>query len=424
MKTKILLSIVVLVSVGLNAGCRKAETKEKALKPVRAKAAEKRPASGGAVRYSASIRPNSQVELAFKVGGYVEGVAQAPDGAGGWRHIQAGDVVSKGTVLARLRQSDYLAKVNQAGAQHAEARSALETSNAQLTEARAAVETSRAQVADAQAIFERAKTLYAAESVTKTDYDAAKAQFDSALARLDSARGQLASAQAKVNTVRSQTGQAEAKIRTAQAVADEAAIPLGDTALKAPLSAVVIERKVEVGALVSPNTPGFILADLTSVKAAFGVPDLALQQIKTGDTLRLTTDALPGEEFAGRVSRVSPSADQTSRVFEVEVTIQNPRGLLKPGMIASIQAREEAARTEAPVVPLTAIVRPKEMPDTYAVYVVEERGGRHYARLRRVSLGEAFGNAVVLTNGVEAGELVVTTGATLVADGEAIQVIQ
>jgi RND family efflux transporter MFP subunit len=164
---------------------------------------------------------------------------------------------------------------------------------------------------------------------------------------------------------------------------------------------------------------------LTSVKAAFGVPDLALQQIKSGDALKLSTDALPGEEFMGRVSRVSPSADQTSRVFEVEVTIPNPRMLLKPGMIASIQVQGEAApKRDAPVVPLTAIVRPKESPEAYAVYVVEESGGRAYARLRRVSLGEAFGNTVSLTDGLKAGELVVTTGASLVADGELVQVIQ
>lgn len=430
MKTNILLSIVVLVSIGLNSGCRKAETKEKSLKPVRAKAAEMRPASG-AVRYSASIRPNSQVDMAFKVGGYVEAIAQVRDASGGMRYLQAGDVVSKGTVLARLRQSDYVAKVNQADAQHAEARTALATSNAQLEETRRSVETSRAQVADAQATFDRAsldyqraKTLYAAESITKTDYDAARQQYEGARARLDSARGQLEVAQARIETARSQTGQAAARIKTAQAAADEAAIPLNDTALRAPISAVVIERKVEVGALVSPNMPGFTLADLTSVKAAFGVPDLALQQIKTGDALRLSTDALPGEEFVGHVSRVSPSADPTSRVFEVEVTIPNPRGLLKPGMIASIQVQEAAPRVESPVVPLTAIVRPKESPEAYAVYVVEEREGRAYARLRRVSLGAAFGNTVALTEGIKAGELVVTTGASLVADGEQVQVVE
>src|ERR1051325_6968730 len=173
MKIKILLSTVVLVSVASSAGARKAETKEKTLKPVRAKAAEMRPANAGGVRYSASIRPNSQVDMAFKVGGYVEAIAQARDASGGVRYLQAGDVVAKGTVLARLRQSDYLAKVNQAGAQQTEARSALETSNAQMAEARASVETSRAQVADSQATFdraaldfERAKALYAAESMT------------------------------------------------------------------------------------------------------------------------------------------------------------------------------------------------------------------------------------------------------------------
>src|SRR5918912_676387 len=115
MRTRILLATVILVALGLTFGCTKAETKEKPLKPVRVKAAEKRAAGGGGVRYSASIRPNSQVELAFKVGGYVEGIAQVRDPGTGWRYLQAGDVVSKGTVLARLRQSDYLAKVNQAG---------------------------------------------------------------------------------------------------------------------------------------------------------------------------------------------------------------------------------------------------------------------------------------------------------------------
>jgi multidrug efflux system membrane fusion protein len=431
MKTKILLSIVILAPLSLLSGCSRAETKEKPPKPVRAKAVERLPAGGG-VRYSASIRPNSQVDLAFKVGGYVESVAQVRDAAGGWRYLQAGDVVRKGAVLAGLRQSDYLAKVNNAKSQHGEARSALQTSNAQLEEARASVETSRASVADAQATFERAsldyeraKSLFASESITKTDYDAAKSQYEASRARLDSARAQLEVARARVSTARSQTLQAEAKIKTAESLAAEAEIPLSDTALRAPVSAVVIERKVEVGALVAPNTTGFVLADLTSVKAAFGVPDLALQHVKLGDTLRLSTDALPGQEFSGRVSRVSPSADPTSRVFDVEVTIPNPQGLLKPGMIASIQVQGEAApQREAPVVPLTAIVRPKESPEAYAVYVVEERGGRSYARLQRVVLGEAFGNAVALTDGVKAGELVVTSGASLVADGEQVQVVQ
>ncbi|HEV3469671.1 MAG TPA: efflux RND transporter periplasmic adaptor subunit [Pyrinomonadaceae bacterium] len=430
MKTKARLIVGVLASLTLGPACHKAEMKDKPPRPVRVRAAEKH-STGSEVRYSASIRPNTQVEVAFKVGGYVEALAQVRDAAGGRRYLQAGDVVSKGAVLARVRQSDYLAKVNQAASQQGEARSALATSNAQLAEARAGVETSRAQVADAQATFdraaldfERAKHLFAGESIPKPDYDAARAQYEGARARLDSARGQLESAQARVATARAQAGQAEAKIKTAEAVTAEASIPLQDTVLRAPSSAVVLERKVEVGALVGQGTPAFVLADLTSVKAAFGVPDLALQHIRAGDTLGLVTDALPGQEFTGHVSRVSPSADPNSRVFDVEVTIPNRQGLLKPGMIASIQVREEGARAEVTVVPLTAVVASKEGTNAYAVYVVAEQGGKQHARLRRVTLGEAFGNSIAVTEGVEAGELVVTTGATLVADGEQVQVIK
>src|SRR5262249_57193694 len=105
-----------------------------------------------------------------------------------------------------------------------------------------------------------------------------------------------------------------------------------------------IDRKIEMGALVSQGVTGFVLADLSFVKAAFGVPDLALQSLKLGDTLQITTDALPGTEFSGHISRISPSADQNSRVFDVEVTIPNIGGRLKPGLIAPLTVTEGPAR--------------------------------------------------------------------------------
>ena len=92
-----------------------------------------------------------------------------------------------------------------------------------------------------------------------------------------------------------------------------------------------------MGALVGSGTAGFVLADLSYVKAAFGVPDTSLQSLKLGDTLTITSDATPGVEFNGHISRISPSADQNNRAFEVEVTIPNQQGLLKPGMIASLK---------------------------------------------------------------------------------------
>lgn len=412
-----------LALIALTIGC-KTKAHEKTVKPVKVKTVETHSGTSS-VRYSASIRPSSQVEIAFKVGGYVESIRSAEG-----RHIQAGDVVMKGAVLAQLRQSDYAAKVNEAKSQTGEARSTLETNNAQLKEAITAVETSRAQLKDTEAAltrarldFERAEALFATQSITKPDYDVAKERFEVSKAKFEAAKAQVAVAEAKVNTARFQIGVAESRVKTTEATVYTASIPLGDAQLRAPMSSVVIERKIEIGQLVSTGTSAFVLADLSSVKAAFGVPDLTLQNFKIGDTLTMTTDAVPGTEFTGHISRISAAADQNSRVFDVEVTIPNPQGLLKPGMIASMVVNESGVATEVSVVPLTSITRSKADPNAYAVLVIEEAGGKHIARLRNVTLGESYGNSVAISSGVKPGEIVITTGVTQVADGEEVRVM-
>lgn len=248
MNTKQTLTLITaLALIALTIGC-KTKAQEKTVKPVKAKAVETHSGTSS-VRYSASIRPSSQVEIAFKVGGYVESIKNAEG-----RHIQAGDVVMKGAVLAGLRQSDYAAKVNEARSQTGEARSTLDTNNAQMKEAITAVETSRAQLRDSEAAltrarldFERAEALFSTQSITKPDYDAAKERFEVNKAKFEAAKAQLAVAEAKVNTARFQIGAAESRLKTSEAVVYSASIPLGDAQLRAPLSAVVIERKIEVG---------------------------------------------------------------------------------------------------------------------------------------------------------------------------------
>ena len=431
MNPKYIFPVTALVLFSLMLGCSKSAPKEKLAKPVKVKAVETHSTANNSVRYSASIRPAAQVDVAFKVGGYIDAIARAKDGTGQSRYIQAGDIVRKGATLARVRQSDYVAKVNEAKSQHGEARSALNTNSAQLKEASAAVETARAQVIDAKAAydrakldFERSKILFSTQSIIKPDYDASKAQYEIAGAKLEASQGQLKSAEARVAIAQAQIGAAESRVKTAEAITVSATIPLRDTQLVAPMSAVVIERKVELGTLVAQGAAAFVLADLSFVKAAFGVPDLALPGLKLGDTLQLATDGLPGRQFIGHISRISPSADQNSRSFEVEVTIPNPDGALKPGMIASLAVNEAmGTATEVPVVPLTAITRAKDNSNNYAVFVIEDRNGKHFARPRTVTLGDSFGNAVAITSGVKPGEIVITTGVGQVADGEEVQVI-
>ena len=430
MTSKRILIATVLLTISLLPGCSKETVKQKPAKPVKVKAVETH-SSLNDVRYSASIKPAAQVEVAFKVAGYIDDIAREKDQTGQWRYIQAGDMVHKGATLARVRQSDYAARVNEAKSQVGEARSALDANSSQLQEANAAVDMARAQVTDVKAYFEKTKldydralALFETQSITKPEYEATKAQYEIAAAKLEAAHGQLKASEAKVATAQAQISAAESRIKTAEATTVSASIPLQDTQLKAPMSAVVIERRIEMGTLVGQGTGAFVLADLTFVKAAFGVPDTSLRSLKLGDTLTITSDATPGTEFTGHISRISPSADQNSRSFEVEVTIPNEQGLLKPGMIASLTTSEgNAAEVASLIVPLTAITHAPENPEAYAVMVTEQREGKTFAQLRPVTLGESVGNAIVIKSGVNPGELVVTTGVSQVVDGEEVLVV-
>ncbi len=292
-----------------------------------------------------------------------------------------------------------------------------------MKEATAAVDTAKAQVNDAQAYFdranldyERARILFSTQSMTKPDYDAAKAQHEIAQAKLEASRGQLKSAEARIAISRAQIGAAESKIKTAEAStfsSHHSASGHATTSTHVRCRDRSQDRNRLAGFTgchwVCAGRPDFRQGGVWRSRSGAARPE-------TRRHAQVTTDALPGTEFSGHISRISPSADQNSRVFDVEVTISNPDGRLKPGMIASLSVNEGAGNeVECAGVPLTAITRSKENPNAYAVLVVEEREGKQFARLRTVTLGESLGNAVVVTSGVRQGEMVVTMGATQVA---------
>ncbi len=405
MRKNIKLVFGLLFCVALPAGCRRAESYQKPLKPVQAQEAQSYyPGGGGGdgERYSANIMPSSQVELAFKYGGYLREIHQVRGPDNRTRQVQEGDSVAKGTALAWLRNDDFEARIKQAESQLAEAQSTTETNRAQLSEAEAALR-------QAERDLERATKLLESRSLTKPEYEGAKTKVELA--------------QAKVEAVRSQSKVIQAKISGAQALLAEAKLAEQDAALRAPMDCYVLKRLVEPGSLIVPGRPVFVVADSSTVKAIFGVPDLTVRNVKLGVPLTLTTEAIPGIEFRGRISGISPAADPRSRVFDVEVSIARPPEQLRPGMIASLTLPATRSSTPVTVVPINAIVRLKQTPESYAVNVVAEEGGKQFARQRPVQLGEAFGNMIAITAGVSNGERVIVSGAAMMVDGEQIRVI-
>jgi RND family efflux transporter MFP subunit len=330
-------------------------------------------AVGNGAKYSASIVPYAQVNLSFQSGGYVESIRQVKNPGGGMRSIDQGDWVQKGTVLAVVRQQDYQDKLQQAKAQLA--RSQAEYEKAKLT-------------------FDRVSALYGSQSATKPDYDSAQAQLASTTASVSGAQAQVS----------------------------EANVALAYCELRAPFSGWVVKRSVDVGSLVGPATDGFTLADTESVKAVFGVPDTSMSRVRLGQHLAITTDALP-QQFAGRVSAISPAADPKSRVFSVEVTIPNPKNQLKSGMIASLALNGAQLPQSVLAVPLSAVVRDPARSGSFAVMVTESEGNTDTARLQPVELGDTYGNMIAAKGGLTFGERVITTGVSLVKNGDKVRII-
>jgi multidrug efflux system membrane fusion protein len=354
------------------AACKQEDSKAVLPLPVHTAVVRMISAESG-TKYSANIVSYAQVDLSFKSNGYVERIHQVKNPSGGMRNVDQGDWIPKGTVLALVSQQDYLDKLQQAQAQLA--RGQAEQEKAKLS-------------------FDRVSALYSTQSATKPDYDSAKAQLESTTASVSGAQAQIG----------------------------EAKVALDYCSLRAPFNGWLVKRSVDLGSLVGPATNGFSLADTSSVKAVFGVPDTFISRVRLGQHLIISMDAL-SHAVDGRVSAISPAADPKSRVFSVEVTVPNPRDELKSGMIASLSL--DGTRLQQPVlaVPLAAVIRDPGRANGFAVMTAQGVGELMLARLQPVELGDTYGNMIVAKGGLSSGESVITTGVTLIKSGDRVRVI-
>jgi RND family efflux transporter MFP subunit len=188
---------------------------------------------------------------------------------------------------------------------------------------------------------------------------------------------------------------------------------------------VVLSRSVEVGTLAATGSSGFSLADIRLVKAVFGVPDVDLRQLQAGARLPVTIEALPGNSFTGVVTSIAPIADERTRTYSVQLTLENPKLRLKPGMISSITLTgPQRGNSAVLTVPLTALARVGTSDDSFGVYKVVRNGGRHLIRLQPVELGAIRGNQVVIAKGLVPGDDVVQSGGGQLSDGQAVAIAE
>jgi RND family efflux transporter MFP subunit len=366
--------VVCVVGVAALASCNKSAPPPAPPLPVTISAAKAGTASKAGA-YSANITAETQVDVAFKVSGYVKSILQVKDAAGRLHLIQSGDPIKSGAILATIRDDTY---------------------RQQTMRAASTLASARASLAKTKADYERYSALLKQHVSSVADYDAAKEGYESS----------------------------QAEVSAAQAALKQAQVDLDDCQLKAPISGLVLSRPIEVGTLVGPGTVGFQVGDTHKVKVVFGVAPVIVQRLKVGDPISITTDAFPSQKFDGSITQIAAAADPTSRIFDVEATIPNPNLQLKVGMIAGLHLKSGAvAPTAELVVPMRALVRPPTDPKGYAVYVTDAREGKTFARLTPVEIGDVTGDQVGIESGLAPGANVIVKGSDIVYDGQQVSVV-
>ena len=246
----------------------------------------------------------------------------------------------------------------------------------------------------------------------KVDDAQLKAQVAQLEAQRDLAQQALARAKDLAQQNASSTAdleKAEAEARSAQAQYDLQRIRLERTTVRAPFAGVVGQRYVSLGDYVTNTTKLASLHTVNPQRATFQVPERFARQLRPGQQVSFSVAAIAGRDFTGEVDFVDPVVQLPGRTILVKARVPNPARLLQPGMF--IEARlVTAVRPNAVVIPEDAVV-PAE--GTNAAWVVVD--GK--ADRRKVSLGVRTPGFVEVTDGVKAGEQVVTGGLELLAPG-------
>ena len=185
--------------------------------------------------------------------------------------------------------------------------------------------------------------------------------------------------------------------------------PTRTAAIRTPFTGTVIERLATEGAYVSTGTPLYRIADLSALWVQLDAYETDLPHLSVGQAVRFSVEALPGEEFAGKVTFIDPTLDVRLRTARVRVRVENRDGRLRPGMFAEAMVTREHRGDQSPlVVPATA---PLFTGRRAIVYVeIDTDGGVAYEP-RTVRLGPRLGEVYAVVAGLAEGDRVVTRGA-------------
>jgi RND family efflux transporter MFP subunit len=309
--------------------------------------------------------------------------------------------VAAGTVLIRISGTEADAQLREAEANAAQIEARLGLSANQPFDPTRVPEVlnAKASLDWAEADFNRIQALLDQKVVSQSEYDQRSTQ-------VQAARQQYLAAQNGAQ-------QSFRSLVAARARVDLARKASADTFVRAPFSGLVAERLVSTGDYVTKGTKVVTVVKIDPLRVELTVPEQYLSRVNSGQAVRLTVDAYPGETFDAKVRFVSPALKTDQRALTVEAVAANADGRLKPGLFATALLQEPSP-APALIVPASAV---ETVAGTSRVFVVA--AGKVEERI--VTMGERLGDRIELATGVKTGETIAINPRGKLADGSRVQ---
>lgn len=274
--------------------------------------------------------------------------------------------------------------------------------------------------------FDSGKAVRQGDVLVELDTKQERAQLASLEAQRDLAKINFGRMQQLVNEgviSRAEYDQAVAQQRATEANVAEVRATIARKTIRAPFSGILGIRKVNLGQYLAGGNPIVPLQSLNPIYVNFGVPQQAVGQIKVGRTLRITSDEFPGKVFTGRVTALDSVVDSATRNIQVQATLSNPDGKLRPGSFVQVEVAVGAPQ-DVVALPASAINYAPYGDSVFVITDMKDQKGESYRGVRQqfVKLGGSRGDQIAVTSGVNPGDEVVTSGVFKLRNGAHVQV--
>lgn len=347
--------------------------------------------------------------------------------------VDLGDRVNAGQVVAELDQREFVLAVRQADAALRAARDGLaraharvEASRANLAQVRESRKTWEANLRrwkvateEARLNLERSRVLVDRQLIAQRDLDSARTQFESTMAQYEAAQVEMGQypqrvrvAEAELQSELSAVQVAEAEVSRREAEVGMAQKRRGDATLRAPIAGAIARRHVNPGESARENTAIFTIVRSDPLKYSGVVAEHAALEIRSGQTVRLEVDPVPGRVFTGRVTRVSPAVDVANRTVLLEAEVPNAEAMLRPGLFARgvVATRRDTGIAFAPEAAISYFAG-----ITKAFVVTDGKAAE-----RLVKAGRKQDGMVEVLEGLRPNEVVATSALAQLYDGAAV----